>query len=1127
MEMLAPAEAVAPSTAATTLYFDPLCDRLPLMKPHQPSFKKHKTLPHPRNNRPVSTPVGVDRPSSGRLSVGTTATSRLPRNTRPVTPPHQSKGDRTPKPLGPSLPPTPPAHSRTSSSSQSIVPAPSTPTYVDSPERSVASESVQSNPGTPPSQKSPPTPDVTPPKTQRRPKAHRPYPSDRFPSKGTADSRAESFKTAREDPDTSDEENKSTPQPALVSARTSQSTVKRVADGRTRKVQDIGLGLGLESDDNLTPRTKQEFITFDGEWASASEVEQEWDDNLQRNVIVRKRRDQPAGMDGRKAEVVEDVTITPTNATKALRSMPLHERLNARSTASPQEFASRGLRWSVPSASESSTNTDVKRFSGMSSRSTVSTVVEAILVDSPTPSRQKTLRHVRKQTGLRDSSSEISAPSSTTTSVRPKGKLRRARASSGKQEGPRPDSMASSGTANSVSSRKARREVWKSGGIPVVVIPDRRTSANSSSPPSLRSTSSHRSKRSNSLGSVPISYPPKVGDTPPQRRGRSRSESDGSVHGSVPDQLTMDYPPIVPIRRSSLSAPTSRNTSRAGSRAGSLTAESLEAHNAIIEQEHKQDSEGKQELDKQEMKQQPPQVTVKRVPPVEDMSNSGQKHLQAAPSVESHRDESSNHKALVDHNGDPFFGKRLTAYNTPFSQASVETNGTHSVADIAEAMAVNIYPHQNKSVLMVDHMSKPADSTNALQRGHSTLPSPQEEALAPERPQITASGPDGGPVTPPQAPFSSMDNVDYSPLRNPRAPPEPPAIQFIPATPSGSTPAAEKDKMLGNYFQETSRQPSLVRRAFSLRKDPDGTTSRPGFIARTLSLSRAIRRDTAANPALGRKKGATFPLYPTGDDPPTDDSRLHPFWRPASHFDLTDDEDLVYEENDRDMDRGRPRMRRSLSLTERMKRTFAILPIDDDAHYTTEHPHRGPERRTIRRTPSGSLRVMRHQHQQRDSSLARRWSFLSRTPSRSRPSTSSGGFGGSGDGEVGRPSTAPTWPGGPPPGRVEKQYDARGRRLFPSWQDKLGALAQKPADLQRRLSEKRRQKRSDALRRTISGPREVRDGVGDVIKRRSYLGPSYQTASRILTPPPPPPRGGARSSGRRGGRYSGEEEARM
>ncbi|KAI1380588.1 hypothetical protein F4677DRAFT_191618 [Hypoxylon crocopeplum] len=1072
--MLASAETVSP-VASTTLYFEPLNDHPTLGKPSQRAFKKHKVLPHPRNNRPSST---TRNRISRDLSIDTTSSLESHVKTEePSTPPNPAH-DNSPntKAPGPALPPTPPAHSRTSSGSHSI--QPSSPTYIGSPVQSAANGSASTTPRTPPHQASPPTPDVTPPQPERRSRPTRPALTDRIPSKATADSRTESFTTARENPDSSEEDDKlPTPRPVLPSSRSSQNTARRFIDAKQRKVPDVGLGLGLESDDNLTPRTKREFSAFDGEWGSANEVDQEWDHKYERNVKVEKQRVQPK-TNGQKEEVVDDVTITPTNATKAVRSIPLSDRFYTHPSP-PPESANRDKRWAAPSTSESSVSTDVRRSSGMSSKSTVSTVVEAVLVGTP-PQRRKTLRHVRKQTALRDSSSEISpSSSSANTSLRQMEYTPRTRAPRRVDGTVRSESLASTGTAHSIASRKARREVWKNGGIPVVVIPDRRASVKAAGPPSLRSTSSHHSKRSNSLSSAPLSNLSKAKDlTPyfdrPSRRNRSISESEGSYQV---DELTMDYPPIVPVRRSSLSAPTSRNGSRAGSRAGSLTAESLKAHNTFLEQESKQ----QQHQQQQQQHQPPPHVTVERAPPVEYMnSRPDQRQLQPAPSVESHRDALHDHKPLVDNNGDPFFGKRLTAHNTPFSQASVETNGTHSAADISEAMAVNIYPHQNKSVLMVHYMSKPVDpavAAHTLRGEGSTQTGEAAETEQPSgNPKITASGPDGAPVTPPQPQFS-MDDVD-SPLKNPRAPPEPPAIKFIPATPSGLTPAAEKEKMLGNYFEETQKRPSLVRRAFSLRKSTDNV--RPsGFLSRTLSLTRGIRKDTAENPALDKSKDAAY-QYPTAEDPPPDESKLHPFWRPAFE-DILDERDdwehgippevdTVYRYPPID-DRPAPPRR---SLSERMKRTFAILPIDDEDHYTT-FAQRSPERRTVKRTPSGRLRVMKH----RDSYSSLDWH--SHRSSR--------------DLEVeGRPSTAPDDPNRRVWG-VEKRVDDRGRRLFPSWQDKLEQY--RPQNLTRRLSEHRRQKRTEALRQKISGPREVRDGVGEVIKRNSYKGPSYQTASHI------------------------------
>ncbi|KXJ90835.1 hypothetical protein Micbo1qcDRAFT_163479 [Microdochium bolleyi] len=844
------------------------------------------------------------------------------------------------------------------------------------------------------------------------------------------------------------------------------------------KQSSMGVGLGLD-DGNLTPRTRQEFSAFDGDWASPQgEVEQEWDDNLNRNVMVRHR--QPRVKAGRHREAVEDSVVAPTNATKAVRSLPLQERTRARSPPTSERGRSKAVK--MPSGSETSASIDTKRSSAISSKSGASTVVEAAMVDSP-PRRQKTLRHVKKQVGLRESIAHFSTTSSMTLSSR-------VQQDAGRQSRPplrvlpgRAESIASTGTANSISSRKARRDVWKSGGIPVVVIPDRAASSRSVKAPSLRSTSSRQSRRSNSLSSAQglgqmKDVVPSL-DAPQFQSPRSMSMSGSSF---VTDQLTMDYPPIVPRRTSSLSAPTSRNGSRAaslaGSRTGSLTAESLRAHNAV--QNDAQSSVIS------------PKIPVERHLSADTAATGlSPLHLQPVRSMESQR-SGMEHRAHTDTNGDPFFGKRPATHNTPFSQASVETTGTgtvtHSIADVSEARVVSIFPHQNKSVLMVDHGSRQSEVTPERVEWQ---PGDDSEGLSTNnvlRAGTVADVPTStqrGPVTPPQVPQIRMDDVD-SPLRNPRAPPLPPMIHLTPATPSGLTPAHEQeDNMRDDYFAGPSRRPSLMRRALGLRKAPENSAPRRISLLRALSISRNIRQDTAENPDLGKAKGSVRSQYPTADDPPEDDSKLHPFWRPVSHdsdsegseseewaYDFPDDVDQVYVYPP---PQHRPPPRRRDSLSARLKNTFAILPVEDDRHYNKDDA-RDTDRRTIKRTPSGNLRVMRYPDNYEHESpppprrLSRRWSLSSKD-------------------RQDRPSTAPdapqhrTW--GP-----DKQIDDRGRRMFPGWQDKLGQM--RPSSLQRRLSEHRRQKRTDALRQTISRPREVRDGVGEVIKRNSYKGSSGQ-----------------------------------
>jgi len=1063
-------------------------------------FKKHKVLPHPKREvYSIAAVHDVQRSTPRRYGLEVDTLLSRASTSQDLSPSVRQRSKRIGG--GPEPPPTPPAHSRKSSSSRSVNNT-SSPTYVASPLQS--SENVQSrDPTTPTNQQTPPTPNLTPDRTPpgrvARHVKPRPPISDRIPSKVTIDSRTESFRTAPENPLSSEDEDdaRSTLRPFPPSAKTSQSTVRHINSDRKPAPRAIGLGLGLESSPGgeITPRTAKEFNVFDGEWTngvggSGSEVEEEWDDNLGRNVTVKKRRP-AAQVNGLKQEVVEDLTVTPTNATKALRSMSLQE--------SPVVYPSRRVvsdRFPITqpatSHSESSVSSDFKRSSIMSTQSTTSTIVEAILVETA-PQRRKTLRHVRKQMGLRDSRSDLSPTSSAPTSISayvdnaPRRRLSNPKVAEAPRNIPR-DSYASTGTINTVSSRKARREVRKNGGIPVIIVPERKSSVKSSSKePSLRSTSSRRSKRSQSLTSAYVSQVSKSRDPVilnerPSRRSRTMSESDGSRPG---DQRTIDFPPTIPTRSSSLSAPTSRNASRTGS----LTAESLRAHNASqaqhgqhalqdvhrmlekldvekprLEQDGKvlsQDEIGRGVSKTRNLAQSEtlrPEILIRRATSLGSRKSEEARHSQTYPESHDTHDD-SEHRLHVDRYGDPFFGRRLSVQNTPFSQASMDTTGT-SHAEVSEALAINIYPHQNKSVLVVDHSNRPSESSSLERNKYSEV----------EMPRIRTDDADENiPVTPPQV--MSMDAVD-SPLRNPRAPPEPPAmppaINFIPATPSGMTPAVEKQKQLGNFYdmeeEKPKRRPSLLQRTLSrgrTRRNSEygPSPARPvGLLTRTFSLSRNSRKsssdwDEGKRPGLRRHSFA--------DDGPADETRLHPLWRPAYADDSASESDEEWTDQ---RSGGRtykyPRIdnrpwqpRRSLSA--RMKKTFAILPARHDEY---EYEARDADRRTIRRTPSGNLRVMRFRK-----SLESMPRLLSND---------------------GRPYTAPDEAG------------VRGRQ-FRFWRSPkssadsfrrsglLPAIGNK-INIPRRMSERRREKRTQELRRIISGPREVRDGVGDVIRRNSY-----------------------------------------
>ncbi|CAK7240035.1 MAG: hypothetical protein STHCBS139747_001470 [Sporothrix thermara] len=987
---------------------------------HQLIFKKHKILPHPRKDASYaglrgSRPYGPPKSQgpapaifTASLSAGALSDEACITNSQPSSP---RTNKQYPKTLinGPDLPPTPPAHSRNSSSTYSV--QPSSATYVQSPERSA--EDVQLKPQlptTPTKQLSPPTPDVTPPHAAQhelRPRgpALRPPLRDRNLSKATTDSRTESFKTARENPSSSSSDNEDSSmslQPALVSERILERTVHRPSiesknQPKKRQPKVVGLGLGLESspEESITPKSKREFVTFDGQWGSSNEeVAKEWDDNLQRNVVVRSQQNSTRNAKGSnpRDEVIEDLTVSPTNATKALRSMSLPQRIltfpspvesidkpktqekspsptqeqqqqqqqqqqrqrqqrqqqqqqqQRRVLSQPSQNREMPLSSAAPvvaqmaASSNSSMSDKSPQVSTASSRSTASASAETAVAGSPLQ-RKRTLRHVKKKDVLRDSGLDLSEPSSAAAPSPHEETNRLQHPNGGRLNSNAHDSVVSAASINSISSRSARREIWKAGGIPVVVVPGRISSARSASrEPSLRSTS-------------------------------SRS----------PDGLA--------------------------------------GKNENVQQFNQNDVYRNDDNDNND-----------------DHNN----FLDPRSSLDRH----------VDRNR----ARNLSPHNTPFSMVSVETCTTHhSHAVVSEALAVSIYPHQNTSVLVVDHSTRPSNSSDDSHLERLTDPTgistPKEEsspaflfttlfapssisAPPPEQPTVLNTFPgakEDKPVTPSHQQLFPLDNVD-SPLRNPRAPPEPPAINFIPATPSGLTPATVRDLQRGNYFDETRDGQPRRRRSVSTTDDDD--------------------------------------------------------------YDDEDEDEETYRYPPID---NRPRgPRRSLSM--RMKRTFAILPLEHRDDYYPATSGDGPERRTVRRTPSGNLRVVKHhssseslgehgtpEHLRPYTAPERHGSrkfWFWRSPSLTRANTSQ------------LRSHDPVEDDSAARYQHDTTVNAGGEKkaikILPNLGlgGKIGEYG--PQTIPRRFSERRREKRSNELRQMISGPQEVRDGVGEVIRRTNY-----------------------------------------
>lgn len=808
----------------------------------------------------------------------------------------------------------------------------------------------------------------------------------------------------------------STVRPILPSARPSNAEIRQISTGSAES-KEVGLGLDLDNKKGATPlkldefgsqNSRHAFSIFDGEWNSSqgelSEVEREWDDNLMRNVTVRRRPNRKAYIYDDSPidrELFDDNSASATSATRLLGKYPVQDQIAVKSrkegfsTAMGQSPEPSNWSPMATSATDFPSTPDLRRLSNMSAKSSTSTTVEAMVVDVR-PQRQQTLRHARKRVGLREFSAESDTQSHVDASKDSSDLPHRLLRKTPRIPDRRYRSLGSNPTVSSVSSARSRREIWESGGIPVVVVPERGSSSKSSKTHSLRSTSSRRTKRSISLTNASLSQPAKSvgsGNSDLSQRRTYTVPASGRSSESRSER-TIDYPPRVPVRSSSLSAPTSRNTSRAGS----LTAESLKAHNM---------SQALEFFDAPESRDLQPSTTSPHTPQMAE--------------------------AIVDHNGDPFFGNRLSAQVTPFSQLSYGTAGT--TAEIGEALAVSIFPHHNTSLLMVQHLSQSEGPSKPILFSNMDITKDPISALdttETKRPQ-----------TPVQAP-KVLDEVD-SPLRNPREPPVPPTIQFIPATPSGLTPTSEFDKQL---TLEPSKSPkaesmpkrglSLVRRALSKRRNSES------ILFRTFS---GKRHDMVDGTTQTSKPNANLSTsYPSVEDRPADGSRLHPFWRPSHFWDDLEDEhtDNADYQNGRGFSSYEPHKvadrhpqppKRSISGS--LKRTFAILPINDGHYYDSYRT----ERRTVRRTPSGNLRVVK--------------ASGSRESLRRPPISNSS------------------------PHSTMREVSGNERRPLGT----NGSLTASWKDLGRRMSEKRRERRTEKIRTMISGPRDAFDGVDNILKK--------------------------------------------
>ncbi|MCJ1398640.1 hypothetical protein MMC11_001840 [Xylographa trunciseda] len=667
---------------------------------------------------------------------------------------------------------------------------------------------------TPIGQRSPPTPENTPPAKKAPQSSLAPSHMLRQGS-----SRAESFKTAREDFSSDDDERGSrTHLTKDISRR--QNRAERL---NLNVLKEMGLGLGLELEDEdktptaETPRVIPETWTldeFDGAWTHSTDTVKE-DPMIASTPIPMS----PIGISQQFDQGDQTPPVLASDPTSPSseeeipigRNLSLRERVEKNRSSSPHlstEHFAEQIQW--PKDIEQADidakvrQVDSKRLSQMSA---TSTIVEAMVLETP-PQRRRTLRHTGKNASLRSASSPVSGSnrsSFTSDEIRHRLIHRNTKIT---ERGNRINLTSDSLPSTNSDQTTARRQP-----APIPVIPQRRSSLKSSATNSKRHSMAYSTSNAPNQLSRPTTAPTAATGyfDIPRRQIRTLSGSlKSSEMSKLQDMMPKNPPLVIPARSSSLSAPTSREASRTTS----ITSTS----------HHRQEFE-------QVM---PPSAPL----PVVDVVT--------RPSTPSEKDDDVM-TDIKDLSG----LRPRSALVTPFSMASMNSS-TPGTLEVSEATAVNIYPHNNRSILLVQQLARWNSDGQEV------------AAVVPEDAAFTLAHPPVEVI--PDTPPRSID----SPLRHPRAPPQPPNFKVIPPTPADRTPAFEADRQLG-HSKSDAMSPgrfAKVRRALSARRYSESFAS-PLRSLSTRHTTTASRRPAAADP----------------------DSKLSPFWRPRAFWDDLPDSD--------------------------------------------------------------------------------------------------------------------------------------------------------------------------------------------------------------------------------------------
>ena len=715
---------------------------------------------------------------------------------------------------------------------------------------------------TPLVRQSPPTPESTPPR-----QIHRTRAVPTISSNNRSENRTDSFTTAKEI-QSSDEEGPRESSPFLNASRR-----KWLRSAGLAKHKDVGLGLGLESEDEestakemspkLSPRASlkhQDFVSFDGSWGA--EVDDALDSVSEKHQGLTKPVASKQRLQKRYRVISQPPQDSPTlgqNAdTSVKRALSLRERVEQSRKSPPnistEKFAEQ-IDWPLKDDVLNLDN-DLRDMSDKraSQVSTTSTIIEAMVINSP-PRRRQTLRHTGKIIDLSSADSQLHQPNRDSLISQDSSIRRRLRKSKSPDQELRKSFASDTPESAGPSLANRRREF-----APVIVIPDRRSSlhstASGSKPPSrtVSLNSRQQSSRPTTAPEEAVGY-----FDIPRRERRTLSVI---IHSSAPvkrgeiaedkrEEKTKIEGPLFPQAKvSSMPVPTSTEPSTTTS----VTSGGLRTHY----------------LSQTLGEQQQPTVQLTDV------------------------HEAHNLNLDISTSGEWSALRPRSTLVTPFSLRSARSS-TPGTLEVNEATAISIYPHTNKSILVIQEMAGDVDSFRP--REHSAIIAGNANIAMP------------GPVTPVKD-FDSPRAFLHSPLQNPRDPPQPPDFKVIPPTPANASSLFENARSAPKTPSRTNRFSapiSSIRRAFSARRPHTESSLAP--IPRTFSL-----RGTSGTPRR--------PLH-TPDDKA---SKLHPFWKPRGFWDDVDGSDSesefgntgvlasrVNSQNSRD---ATPR--RTMSLTRRM-----------------------------------------------------------------------------------------------------------------------------------------------------------------------------------------------------------------